>query len=322
MKIAILGAGKIAKKMTETAKQLDGITIYAVGARQLDKAQKFADEFGIEKAYGSYEEMLKDDNIDLVYVATPHSHHYEHMKLCLKYNRNILCEKSFTVNEKQAKEILDIAKSKNIFVAEAIWTRYMPFLKTVNQVVDSGVIGKVTSLSVNICYSMIDVERIINPALAGGTLLDIGVYVINCAFMHFGSNPINITSCATLTDTGVDSQNSMVFTYEDGKMAFLHSSACAISDRECLINGDKGFIKIENCNNYQNLKIFDLNYEMVKQIDAPKQINGYEYQLIACKKALEEGKIECEEMPHSEILKVMETMDTLRKQWNMTLPCE
>lgn len=322
MKMAILGAGHIGEKMATTIRQMPEIISYAIGARDLERAQAFADKFGMEKAYGSYLELVSDPEIDLIYVATPHSHHYDCVKLCLEHGKHVLCEKAFTINAKLAKEMLELAKSKNLLLGEAIWTRYMPMRQTILDMMDSGIIGKITSLSANLGYSLSHVERVINPALAGGALLDLGVYMVNFVSAIFGDDIANIVTSATMNDQGVDSQNGMIITYPDGKMAVVYTTALAVSNREATINGTEGFLKIINTNDYEEIRVYNKKYELVKTVVAPPQITGFEYEVMACKNAIDAGLCECPEMPHSSILSMMEWMDSIRAQWGMTYPGE
>ncbi len=322
MNIGIIGAGGIAKKMAKTVTQMDDAHMYAIASRSLEKAQTFAKEFNIPHAYGSYEELVADSNIDLVYVATPHSHHYDHMKLALEHNKPILCEKAFTVNAKQAKEILEISKEKQILVAEAIWTRYLPTRTMIDELISSGIIGEVESVTANLGYVINHVPRLATPELAGGALLDVGVYTINFAIMVLGDAFTAIDSTATFTKTGVDAQNSVTLTYPDEVIAILHSSQLAHTDRRGMIFGTKGFIEVENINNPEAIRVFDRNYNMVKELTQPQQITGFEYQVRACMKAIEQHSIECPQHPHSQIIKVMETMDTIRGQWDLRYPFE
>lgn len=322
MKFAILAAGSIARSMAKAVEGIEEIERFAVACRDYDRARAFADQWGFEKAYGSYEEMVKDPEVELVYVASPHSHHYAHAKLCLEHGKHVLVEKAFTVNAQQAEELIRIAGEKRLLLAEAIWTRYMPSRKMIDDIVASGVIGEVTSLTANLGYPLSHVERLVNPHLAGGALLDLGVYPINFALMTFHGEVKKATSDAVMSDQGVDWMNSITLTFEDGKMAVLHSNMLAQTDRQGVINGDKGYIEVQNINNCEEIRVYDLNREMIARYERPKQINGYEYEVMACVKAIKEGKIECEEMPHAETLKVMRLMDGLRKEWGMKLPCE
>ncbi len=322
MKLAILGPGGIARSMAAAAAGLDEVELYAVGSRTYEKAKAFADKWGFEKAYGSYEEMLQDPQVELVYVATPHSHHYQYAKMCLEYGKHVLVEKAFTVNAAQAEELMEMARKKGLLLAEAIWTRYMPSRKMIDDLVASGVIGTVTSLTANLGYVLPHVERMQEPALAGGALLDLGVYPINFALMVFHGEVEKVTSTAVMSPKGIDWMNSITLTFADGKMAVLHSNMLAQTDRQGVINGDKGYIEIQNINNCEEIRVFDLDRKMTARYDVPEQINGYEYELLSCVKAIREGKTECPEMPHSEILRVMRLMDRIRKDWGMTFPCE
>ena len=204
MNVGILGAGNIAGKMACTLNGMKDATAYAVASRDLKRAQSFAKEYQMEKAYGSYEEMLADDKVDLVYVATPHSHHLEHGKLCISYGKPVLCEKAFTANAAQARELLDYAKEKGVFITEAIWTRYMPSRKIITDILESGELGDIHMLSANLGYSISHKERLVKPELAGGALLDVGIYPLNFASMFLGNDIVNITSACVKHETGVD----------------------------------------------------------------------------------------------------------------------
>ena len=322
LKMAILGAGGIASTMAKTISQMEQVECYAVGSRSLEKAQAFAQKFGFQKAYGSYEELVKDEEVELVYIATPHSEHYENARLCIRHKKPVLCEKAFTANAKQAKELLEYAKKEKVFITEAIWVRYMPMLQIIRKELADGVIGTPTMLTANLGYLVSAVPRMQRPELAGGSLLDLGVYPINFALMMFGDNIAKVSSACTYTDSGVDEQDSITFIYEDGKVAQLAASMLGLSDRRGTIYGTKGFMVIENINNFESLTVYDTNYHEVKTIERPAQISGYEYEVEACIRALSEGKLECEEMPHEETLRVMELMDGLREEWGVKFPFE
>ena len=326
--VAILGAGKIALAMAKTLRgmkaQGEAVCLYAVASRDLVRAKAFADAQGFENAYGSYEDMLADPKVDLVYIATPHSHHAEHMKLCINAGKAVLCEKSFTANAKQAREVLALAKEKGVLVTEAIWTRYMPSLKILKDIIASGALGEVKMLSASLFYPIDAVPRIILPELAGGALLDVGVYPLNFACMIFGSDPVRMDSSVQLTDLGVDYQESFTLHYADGRMAVLSAGAGTRCDRRCLISGSKGYIVADNVNNIHKIELFteDDDFTTPKAFPVPEQITGYEYQVRSCMRALENGDLECPEMPHAETIRVMELMDELRAQWGVKYPFE
>ena len=322
LKMAILGAGGIASTMARTISRMEQVECYAVGSRSLEKAQAFAQKFGFQKAYGSYEELVRDEEVELVYIATPHSEHYENARLCIRHKKPVLCEKAFTANAKQAKELLDYAKKEKVFITEAMWVRYLPMLQTIRAELADDVIGSPTMLTANLGYLISEVPRLQRPDLAGGALLDVGVYPINFARMIFGDRIVKISSACTYTDSGVDEQDSITLIYEDGRVAQLAASMLGLSDRRGTIYGTKGFMVIENINNFESLTVYDTGYRPVKKIERPEQISGYEYEVEACIRALSEGKLECEEMPHSETLRVMELMDALREEWGVKFPFE
>lgn len=321
MKMACMGAGAIANKMASTVTKMENVEMYAIAARDKERAEAFAAEYGVTKAYGSYEEMLKDPQIELVYIATPHSHHYKCMKMCLEAGKNVLCEKSFTVNAEQAKEIFAIAEEKGLFVTEAIWTRYMPSRKMINEIIDSGVIGTVTSLSANLGYELSEVKRIWDPNLAGGALLDVGVYLVNFARMVFGEENAEVHTSAVLKN-GVDMIDNIDMIFPDGKTASMQCNVHGVLNRSGAIFGTKGYIEITNINNPEKITVFDNQYQEVASYFPPEQISGYEYEVEACVRALENGNLECSEMSHAETVRIMEIMDGIRKQWGYEIPIQ
>lgn len=322
MKMGILGPGGIARKMADTVAGMKDVRIAAVGSRSAERARKFADEYGIEKAYGSYEELVSDEELDLIYVATPHSEHYEHVRLCLEHGKNVLCEKAFTLNAAQAKEVFSLAEEKGLLLTEAIWTRYMPSRKLIREVIESGAIGVPTSLTANLGYVLTGIDRLTDPALGGGALLDLGVYTINFAMMVFGDDYDAVQSTAHFNQKGADMSNSITLTWKDGRIAVLHSSAMAHTDRRGIVYGDKGYLEVANINNCEEIRVYDLDYRLVRTIPVPKQITGYEYEVEACMQALQEGATECPQMPHRTSIRVLELMDEIRHQWNYRFPCE
>ncbi len=327
MKFAILAPGKIAQSMAKAVveiRRMSGtqLELYAVASRSPDRAKAFATQWGFEKAYGSYEEMLEDEAVELVYVASPHSLHYRHAKMCLEHDKNVLLEKPFTVNAMQAEELISLAREKGLLLAEAIWTRYMPSRRMIDDIIAGGIIGEPISLTANLGYAMKHKERLQNPELAGGALLDVGVYPIHFAMMVFHKEIEKVDASVVMSPMGVDWVNSVTLTFEDGKMAVLHSSMLSPTDRLGVIYGEKGYMEIQNINNCEEIRVFDTEHHMVACYKVPKQINGYEYEVLSCMKAMKEGKVECEEMPHSETLRVMRLLDAIRGKWGMRYPCE
>lgn len=320
MKLGILGAGGIASTMAKTVAGMKDVEAYAVAARDLERARVFAQKYEVKKAYGSYEEMLADDEVELVYIATPHSHHYLHAKMCLEAGKNVLCEKAFTVNAEQAQKLFDLAKEKKLLITEAIWTRYMPSRKMINDIIESGVIGEVTAVTANLSYTVSHVERIRKPELAGGALLDVGVYPINFASMVLGDKVKDVKATA-IFQNGVDILDSIAMVFEGDRMATLQCGAREISDRMGSIFGTRGYMQVQNINNPEKITVFDTEHKEVASYVVPEQISGYEYEVESCMKAIQEGKLECPEMPHAETIRIMKIMDDIRKSWNYEIPC-
>lgn len=322
MKVGILGAGRIAATLAETMNKMPEVECYGVASRNLEKAEVFAKDHGFQHAFGSYEDMLADQEVKLIYIATPHSHHYQHIKMCLNAGKHVLCEKSFTVNEKQAAEVLRMAKEKNLLLTEAIWTRYMPSRKIIDDLLAEKVVGDVRKMTANLNYPLLEKERIVKPELAGGALLDVGIYPLNFAYMHFGDGVKEIHSAAQMTDAGVDGENGMLLLYDDGRMAVLNSGIHGKSDSQGVFYGSKGCMIVENINNPEAIKIYDTEANLVRKIKVPEQISGYEYEILETISCIEEGKSECPSMPHAETLKMMRVMDELRASWGMKYPEE
>lgn len=298
------------------------VECYGVASRDLTKSQEFIKAHGFNKAFGSYEEMLNDPEVELVYIATPHSHHYRHMKMCLEAGKHVLCEKAFTVNVKQAEEIFKLAKEKNLLVTEAIWTRYMPSRKMIKDLLDENIIGDARKLTANLDYYICKAERIVRPELAGGALLDVGIYPLNFACMNFGDKISDIQSAVQMTDTGVDGENVVTLFYEDGRVAVLTSGIYGLSDRQGVFYGSKGYMVVDNVNNPIGIKVYNEDRELIRDIAVPEQISGYEYEIIETIECINNKKLECPSMPHEDTLKMMRIMDGIRKDWGMKYPDE
>lgn len=322
MKLGMIGVGGIGELTGPTLVAMEEIQCYAVASRTLERAQVFAEKYGFEKAYGSYEELLDDPEVELVYVATPHSHHFEHMMMSLERGKPVLCEKAFTMNAAQAKRVAEFAREKGVFAAEAIWPRYMPSRAIIDSVIASGVIGKVSTLTANLSYVIAGNRRIVDPALAGGALLDVGVYGLNFALMHFGEEIERVESSVQMTPTGVDGMESITLFYRDGRMAVLTHGIYARSDRKGIIYGDKGYIVVENINNPQSVTVYDTEDRVVETHEIPPQISGYEYEFREAVRCIREGRWESESMPLERSVYLMELMDRIRSSWGLVYPQE
>lgn len=332
--VAILGAGRIAHTMADTLVRMTTddryanlIHPYAVAARELKRAEAFAGQWGFDKAYGSYEDLVADPQVDLVYIATPHSLHAEQAILCMKAGKNVLVEKSFTANTAQAREMLAVANETGMLCTEAIWTRYMPSRAMINEIINSGEIGEVKSASANLCYPVSGKARMTNPACAGGALLDVGVYPLNFLDMAIGADHgrtlDHIASSMTpWPATGVDAQNSTTLYYTDGTMGEATSSMLVASDRGGYVWGTEGYLVITNINNPSRIDIYGTDHENKRSIKVPAQLTGYEYEVADAANALLNGSTECDAMPHADTLRIMELMDHIRAIWELEFPFE
>ena len=319
-RLGIIGAGWIARKMVKALAPLDEVEVYAVGSRSYEKAAAFAQEHAIPVAYGSYEELVCDPLVDLVYIATPHSHHYEHAMLALDHGKHVLVEKAFTANAAQASDLIATARAKGLFITEAMWTRYMPLSHKVREIMESGVIGEPRILTATLCYMMEFKERIVRANLCGGALLDLGVYALNFARMYFGTDIVKTVSNCHLGPTGMDMHESISLSYADGKMANLQAGALCLNDRQGIISGTEGYIRVDNINCPEVVEVYR-NYELVERYVKPDDmVNGYEYQVLECMRCIREGLLESPMMPHEETVSIMKQMDELRKEWGVEYP--
>lgn len=334
MKFAILGCGHIATKMAAAVKCLEqkgmGVEAYAVSSRTQAKAESFAQEYGFKKAYGSYCELVQDPDIDLIYIATPHSEHYESARLCINAGKNVLVEKAFCANALQASEVIALAQEKNVFLCEAMWTRFLPAVKILKDWIVAGRIGKVESVEADFSMALSHIERLRNPSLAGGALLDLGIYSLTFADIFLtdpeiaGDNNaiVKTESKSILFETGVDATDWINLTYKNGQQAYLKTSMVAPTHNEGVIHGTAGFIRVQNLNDMEELQVFDKAGTLCETVVPPRLANCYEYEVLGCKDALEKGFKECPQMPHSKTMQFMEWMDSLRASWGVVYPFE
>lgn len=321
-KVGIIGAGWIAEKMAEALAPLEDYCVHAIASRSIEKAEEFAGRWNIAKAYGSYEELVADDEINLVYIATPHSHHFQHAMLALEHGRNVLVEKAFTANAQEAEILIRTAHEKGLFITEAIWTRYMPLSHKVKEVMESGIIGEPRVLTATLCYMMEFKERIVRAELCGGALLDLGVYALNFARMYFGTDIVRTVTNVHLGPTGMDMHESISLSFADGKMANLQAGALCLNDRQGIISGTEGYIKVDNINCPEVVEVWR-NYELAARYGKPEDmVNGYEYQVFECRRCIEEGLQESPMMPHEETISIMKQMDALRQEWGVRYPMD
>ena len=322
MRVGIIGTGWIAEKAAITLNGLKECEAYAVGSRSQDTADAFAKKWNIPRAYGSYCELIADPEVDLVYIGTPHSHHFDVTREALLAGKPCLVEKAFMANVRQAEEIINLAKERKVFIAEAIWTRYQPAVKMIRDLISSGRIGTPRLVTATLGYSMGDKPRIMRPDLCGGALLDLGVYALNFVRMFFPAEIVSYDGTCVKSDTGMDLTNAMTLVLKDGMLCNLQSSAACVGDNIGVIAGTEGNLIIDNINNPQTITVNGPDRTYIETICVPQQITGYEYQFQVCRQALIDGLLEPREMPLDETLYIMQLMDGLRRKWNVRYPMD
>lgn len=320
----IIGTGKIAHTFAEALRGNEGSVLGAVASRTLDKAERFAEEYGFEKAYGSYEELARDESIDIVYIATPMSAHYSDTLLCLNNGRNVLCEKSVALNAGQAEEMFALAREKGLFLMEAMWMKFRPAYLKVKQWVDEGRIGKVQFIKADfnnfIPYDKDD--RLFKADCGGGALLDLGVYPLTFTVSLLGE-PQDIVTHAHIGRDGVDLSNSVTLVYPDGVFAATSSGFEIQNRNNAVIAGDKGSITMGDwffCSS--ECTLYDLESQPVEERVFPPEINGYEYEIREAERCLAAGQKTSPMVPPEDTLSVMRLMDKCREIWGMKFPEE
>jgi predicted dehydrogenase len=319
----ILGPGTIANRFADGVMTLPDARLAAVGSRDQSRANAFADKYGIPNRHDIYESLVRDPEVDAVYVATPHNFHREHSLLALNAGKPVLCEKPFTINEREAREVVETARSKRLFLMEAMWTRCFPVMYRVRELLSQGAIGNPMIVYADFGFrGRFDPKgRLYNPDLGGGALLDVGVYTVSFASMVLGE-PERITGLATLGETGVDEQAGMVFGYANGAQAVLSTSIRANTPHSAAIVGDEGTITIHPSWWKPDRLTISRSGQSDEEVHLPYESTGFNYEASEVARCLRAGKTESEIMPLDESLAIMRTMDTLRAQWGVKYPME
>jgi predicted dehydrogenase len=320
----ILGTGNIAATFATALKSMEDSTLTAVASRNDIRAKEFAERFKIDKSYGSYEELARDPDIDVIYIAVPHTEHKSVAILCIRNKKAVLCEKPFTINSRDTEELIIMAKENNVFMMEAMWTRFLPANQRVKEWIKEGRIGKLLHIKATFGFqSNYDMgSRLYNPSLGGGALLDVGVYPISYTTFLLDRIPESVISSAVIGASNVDEQNVMIFIYEDGVMADLSSAISAEIGNDALIVGDKGIIKVDNFWRANTATLYDNNYQCIDSFNEPFRANGYEYEASEVNRCLRESLSESPINPLRDTLANMKLMDEIRLQWGLTYPQE
>jgi predicted dehydrogenase len=318
----ILGTGGIAHKFALGLTALDDVEMVAVGSRTQESADKFADEFNIPHRHASYEALVADADVDAIYISTPHPFHKSNTLLALNAGKAVLTEKPFAMNTREAQEMVDCAKQKGVFLMEAMWTRFLPIIVHVRELLASGAIGEPRMLMADFGFrtGFNPQHRLFNPDLGGGALLDVGIYPLSLSSMIFGT-PNRISAVAHLGETGIDEQAAIVLGHAGGQLSSLTTAVRTNTPHEALICGTEGQIRIYAFWHGTRATL-SVNGKEPVEIDMPLHGNGYNYQAQEVARCLRAGKTESETMPLSETLSIMQTMDTIRAQWGLKYPME
>ena len=322
-KWGILAPGKMSAKFTRGLKLLENVELYAVGSRDLNRAKQFANEFGFKKYYGSYEELASDPDLEVVYIASPHSYHCEHTILCLKNKKAVICEKAFALNSHEVDKMISEAAKQKVFLMEALWPPFQPIYKKTKEILQGGEPGKIIHLDARFAFQppYNPTDRKFNLALGGGSLPDIGIYPVIDALFFMGV-PEEIIAKASFTETGSEDSINIIFSYKDGRMATLYSSFRTAAGIGCDLlceNGNLFFSRGRDMS--QQLKV-ELNGKEIKEYSLLPDGMGYQYEAMEVMKCLDEGKLQSDIVPHSFSCDLMKTLDRIRQAAGIVFPGE
>ena len=320
-KWGILAPGKMSAKFTKGLKLLGNVELYAVGSRDLKRAKQFADEFGFKKYYGSYEELASDPDLEVVYIASPHSYHHEHTMLCLKHKKAVICEKAFALNSREVEDMIKEAAKQKVFLMEALWPPFQPIYQKTNEILQGGEPGKIVHL--NACFSFKPpfdpIDRKFNLNLGGGSLLDIGIYPVIDA-LYFIGVPSEVIAKASFAETGSEDSISIIFGYNDGRMAALYSSFRTAERIGCDLlceNGNLFFSRGRDMSQRLNVA---MNGKENKEYSLLPDGMGYQFEATEVMNCLDEGKLQSDVVPHSFSRDLMNTLDRIRQAAGIVFP--
>ncbi len=319
IKWGILSTGHISKKFAEALAILPDAELAAVASRDIDTARKFAEKYKVSKAYGTYEELADDPDIDVIYIGTPHTFHLENSVMCMRKGKAVLCEKAFAINSIEAREMVRVAREENVFLMEAMITRHVPLIKKVLNWIKEGLIGEVRMVRASRCARGVfpPGARQMNPELGGGSLLDVGVYVISFASMIYQKPPVETVGVSHIGDWGSDEQGIAILKYGNGEIADLSFALRTAAVNEAYIFGTEGYIKIEDVFAVPTRASLVINKQEAEALEEPIIGNALNYEAEEVMRCLRAGLKESPLMPLDESIQIMEIMDNLRKPWGL-----
>jgi predicted dehydrogenase len=319
----ILSAARIAHKFCEGVKSLPDARLAAVAARDRDRAQEFAHRWGIPRAYGSYDELVNDPEVDAVYVSATHDFHRDHTLLALNAGKPVLCEKPFAINARQAEDMVRTARKRRLFLMEAMWTRFFPIMARLRELIKEGAIGEPRLVQADFGFrtDFDPTSRLFDPARGGGALLDVGIYVVSFASMILGE-PNRVEGLATQAPNGVDEQAVISLGYPNGALASLTTAVRTNTNHEASVQGTEGRIRIQREFWKPQSMTLDRSGRDPEVIQLPYESTGFQFEAAEAARCIQAGKLESDVMPLDETLSIMRTLDTLRAKWGIRYPME
>jgi predicted dehydrogenase len=320
-KWGILAPGKMSAKFTKGLKLLENAELYAVGSRDLERAVLFAKDYGFKKYYGSYEEFAADPDLEVVYIASPHSYHHDHTMLCLRNGKHVICEKAFSLNAREVKEMVDEARKQKVFLMEALWPPFQPFYIKAHEILKSGILGRIRHLDAYFSFMppYDPNDRKFNLSLGGGSLLDIGIYPVIDAVTFLGV-PSEIKATAIFGETGSEESLSVIFNYSDGRMASLYSSFRTAIGIGCEIYCEKGNLTVTRGRDMNQKVILEMHGTEKQEFTFNPPAMGYHWEAEEVMKCLDRGLTESPVVPLSFSLDLMQTLDRIRNAAGIVFP--
>ena len=320
-KWGILAPGKMSAKFTRALQLLDNVELYSVGSRDLKRAKQFAEEFGFKKYFGSYEELVSDPDLEVVYIASPHSYHYEHTMLCLKQKKAVICEKAFALNSREAGEMINEAVRQKVFLMEALWPPFQPIYRKTKEILQTGKPGNIIHLIARFSFQapFDPDDRKFNLALGGGSLLDIGIYPVIDA-LYFLGVPSEVTAKASFTKSGSEDSISIIFKYDHGPLATLYSSFRTAGGIGCDLFCENGNLFFSRERDMSQRLIVAINGKENREFSLLPDGMGYQFEATEVMKCLDEGRLQSDVVPHSFSIDLMNTLDRIRQAAGILYP--
>jgi len=311
----ILRTGRIAKALATALKEVPGAELVAVASRSIDSANAFAREYGAQRAHGTYQALADDPEVDVIYIATPHPMHHENALMCLRGGKALLVEKAFTVNRREAEEVVALAREKKLFVMEAMWSRFQPALVEARRLIEAGEIGRITNIQADLGF-MAEVgpeHRLFAKELGGGALLDLGIYPLSVSTFFLGG-VASVKAMSELGPTGVDVQTNFVLRHVNGGLSSCSTSLTARTGATLTVCGSKGFLRLHGRFHHTEDFTIELNDGTRREVHVPRTGNGYAHEAMEVQRCLRAGLLESPVMPLNETLALMSVMDDIRGQ--------